>query len=250
MFTLKTVRACAGAPALAATLGIAVADEARAGGPFSVMPANATPLAEKRADGYALTSWARFSQFDEPCAGECAVTLSFGKFIESNMSQIFMYGNPVYPWEYEWAEDYIITLAGSRRVATLFDALDLEVEAGAGLRWGLETEGEFWIAGYARWTEFPWNDHIRTTFAINTGLNWATDVSDLEQKRGDTRYGSQLLHYLAPELTFADPDWKRSEVVVRFHHRSGGHLLWGDSWLFHDVSGGAQYWTIGLRQRF
>lgn len=243
--TLRALVVCA-----LSWLVLTPAGPARADGPFTVLPANATPLAERRADGYAATSWLTFSQFDEPCAGECAVTLSAGKFVESNMSEIFMYGDPVYPWEYEFASDYIITLAGSRRVATLFDVIDLEAEIGVGQRFGLESTLEVWVAGYARWTAFPWNDHVRTSIAINTGLNWASDVTALERRRGDTTNGNNLLHYLAPEFTLADPDWKRSEVVVRFHHRSGGRIMWGDSWLFNGVSGAAQYWTVGLRQRF
>ena len=223
---------------------------AQADGPFTVLPANVTPLAERRADGYAPTSWLTFSQVDSVCGGECAVTLSAGKFVETNMSEIFLYGDPVAPWDYEFAEDYIISLAGSRRVATLFDVIDLEAEVGVAQRFGLDSTVEVWVGGYARWTAFPWNDHVRTTIAINTGLNYATDVTALERKRGDTPDGSNLLHYLAPEITFAHPDWKRSEVVFRFHHRSGGEMLWGDSWLFDGVSGGAQYFTLGLRQRF
>ncbi len=248
---MTTVSRARATGALLAIAALAWPDgPARADGPFTVLPADAVPLAERRADGHAPTSWLTFSQTDSLCGGECAVTLSAGKFVESNMNEIFMYGEPVYPWEYEFAEDYIVSLAGSRRVATLFDVIDLEAEVGVAQRFGLESTVEVWVAGYARWTAFPWNDHVRTSIAINTGLSYASDVTALERKRGDTVKGSELLHYLAPEITFAHPDWKRSEVVVRFHHRSGGEMLWGDSWLFDGVSGGAQYWTLGLRQRF
>jgi len=59
-----------------------------------------------------------------------------------------------------------------------------------------------------------------------------------------------LLHYLAPEITVADPAWESTDLFVRFHHRSGGSQIWGDSLLFNDVSGAAQYWVLGIRRRF
>lgn len=210
----------------------------------------AVPYAEQRADGYELLSWAKFSQFDTWCDGECMGSVYAGKFVTSNMSEIFGWETFVPPWDYTYEDDYIISASFGRRFATLFDVIDLEAETGAAVRFGLETAGEFWIAAYARWTAFPWNNHIRTSFAINTGLNLATNVTDLEQRRGGTPSGSHILHYLAPELTFAHPDWKQSEVVLRFHHRSGGHNIWGDTGIFKDVSGGAQYWVLGFRQRF
>ncbi|MFO7855365.1 MAG: hypothetical protein R6V44_09125 [Paracoccaceae bacterium] len=195
--------------------------------------------------------WIEWAQFDEPCGGDCAGSVFFGQWINSAMSQMFLYGDdPVAPWDWEWREDYVLGGALSRRVATLWDVIDLEGEVGTALRFGEETIGEFWIAGYARWTAFPWNDHVRTSFAINTGLSYATGVSEQERIRSKTPSGSRLLHYLAPEITVADPDWERTDLFVRFHHRSGGAQIWGDSLLFNNVSGAAQYWVLGIRRRF
>ena len=38
-----------------------------------------------------------------------------------------------------------------------------------------------------------------TTFALSTGLNWASEVTEVEQERAHDGKGSQLMHYFAPE---------------------------------------------------
>jgi hypothetical protein len=56
--------------------------------------------------------------------------------------------------------------------------------------------------------------------------------------------GSKLLHYFSPEFTFADPNHRDWEFVVRYHHRSG---VMG---LFNSVWGGSNIVTGGVRHRF
>ena len=48
----------------------------------------------------------------------------------------------------------------------------------------------------------------------------------------------------------APPSWTRTDLVLRFHHRSGGGQIWGDGALFNGVSEGAQYLKLGIRQHF
>jgi hypothetical protein len=83
-------------------------------------------------------------------------------------------------------------------------------------------------------------DHHRGS----TGLNWAIDITAVEQDRANDGNGSQLMHFFAPEITFANPDHPNVELVFRMHHRSGVFGLVSDAW------GGAQYGTVGLRLRF
>ena len=49
---------------------------------------------------------------------------------------------------------------------------------------------------------------------------------------------------MGPELTFADPDNKDLELVLRYHHRSG---VFG---LFDDVVSGSTFLSAGVRVRF
>ena len=57
-------------------------------------------------------------------------------------------------------------------------------------------------------------------------------------------FEAPLLHYFAPEITFADPDNKDLEFVTRLHHRSGVFRL------FDGVNGGSTFLSIGFRQHF
>lgn len=197
-------------------------------------------------------SWFEWAPFDETCGGECAAGVFAGKWIDSAMSEMFAYGSDglLPPWEWAWREDYVLGVQVSRRVARVFDLIDLEGEVGAAIRGGEGRANEVWIAGYARWTEFPWNHAVRTSFAINTGLNYADRVTPVALARSKTPGGSRLLHYLAPEITVAPAWWETTDLFVRFHHRSGGAQIWGDSALFNNVSGEAQYWTLGIRTAF
>jgi hypothetical protein len=53
-----------------------------------------------------------------------------------------------------------------------------------------------------------------------------------------------VLHNFSPEITFADPDNKNVELVLRLHHRSG---IFG---LIDGVSTGSTFVTTGIRVRF
>ena len=66
----------------------------------------------------------------------------------------------------------------------------------------------------------------------------------MEEERANDGEGSQLMHFFAPEITFALPSRPDVQLLLRFHHRSGVFGLVSDAW------GGAQYATVGLRSLF
>jgi hypothetical protein len=134
-------------------------------------------------------------------------------------------------------------LFGRPDLGAFGDDLTLDVEAGADYRFGLEDEGEFWGALYFRYDGFPWNDWIYTTAAIDTGWSLLTDTSDFERHRSHGQ-SSRVLHDFSPEITFADPDNKNVELVVRLQHRSG---IFG---LVDGVASGSTFVTTGIRFRF
>lgn len=155
------------------------------------------------------------------------------------------------PWRVDWVKVRFIGASYSRRIGTLRDVFGswgesfaIEAEAGAGLRFGSESLGEFWGAAYLRFDAFPWNDIVYTTIAGSLGLNQLTRSSPYERRRNSGGNNSNLLHYFAPEITIADPDNKDLEAVFRLHHRSG---VFG---LFNGVSTGSNILTIGVRKRF
>jgi hypothetical protein len=179
-----------------------------------------------------------------PCEGDCAVAVYGGDYVENSMNQVLV-TDPELPfsWKYD-AEDNLVAVAVSRRVGTVLGRLDLEPEAGIARRFGRQDVTEFWGALYFRYRGFPWDEVVTTSVALSTGLNWANQISDVEQERARDGEGSHWMHYFAPEITLALPNHPELELLFRFHHRSG---VFG---LVSDAHGGAQYGTVGVRVRF
>ncbi len=178
-----------------------------------------------------------------------AVTFFAGKGTDTSFTTIL-----VEPWTVEFVDLGVVAAAISTRLGTvneltgsdpggIGDDFSIDLEAGTAYRFGDEEMGEFWGAIYLRYDGFPWNDTIYTTIAANTGVSYITETSEFERGRSDGQT-SQLLHYLAPEITFADPDNKNVELLIKLHHRSG---VFG---LFDDVTGGSTFVTTGIRVRF
>lgn len=177
-----------------------------------------------------------------PCAGDCAIVVFAGSYVETGMGDIVTSPSLPNRWDIRRA-DKLAGVALARRAGRLWH-FDLEPEIGLARRWGLQDETEVWGAVFARYRGFPWDRRLLTTVAVSTGLNWASDISAVERARAHDGHGGQLMHYFAPEVTFALPSAPESELVLRFHHRSG---VFG---LVSDAIGGAQYLTVGLRLRF
>lgn len=202
------------------------------------------------------------------CDGDCAIFVFGGRQTTTSPGLTFgfaditqgQYGfvEPTPIWEFDCLDSDILGVALSRRFVTFSyedtPFLALEGEIGAAQRFGSQTEQEVWAALYARWLWFPWNDTITTTFAVSTGLNYVTGISDYELARSGNGEGSRLLHYFSPEITFASPDHPDREIVFRMHHRSGikgndGNGTPGFA-LFNYADTGATYASVGLRLRF
>lgn len=129
-------------------------------------------------------------------------------------------------------------------IGHLGDDLTVEGEAGVSARFGDEDLGEAWTALYLRYDGLPWNETVYTTIGVNTGVSLLTNLSDFERWRDDKGRSSVFLHYLGPEFTFANPENKDLELVLRLHHRSG---VFG---LFDGVVSGSTFLSAGIRVRF
>lgn len=183
------------------------------------------------------------------CAGtgDCAVSVFAGPRLDTHMVSVFGISNFVAPTRYQYGNSWITGGTFSRRLLSV-GPVDFEGEVGAGKRWGSLGEGEGWLALYGRWTWFPWNEYVRTTVAVSTGLTLATGNPRYEVRREGVK-GAYVLHYLSPEITFAPPK-SQWEGFLRLHHRSGGGDFIGDTSIFKGASGGAQYLVSGIRYRF
>jgi len=133
-------------------------------------------------------------------------------------------------------------LLGEFAVGSIGDYFAIEAEAGVAGRFGGESLGEGWVALYLRYDGFPWNAIVYTTFAANLGLSALTEVSEFELSREGK--ATEVLHYFAPELTFAGPENRNLEFVLRLHHRSG---IFGT---FDGISTGSTFISTGIRMRF
>lgn len=184
------------------------------------------------------------------CDGDCALTISIGPRLETTLRSALALEQPyTAPWNWQYGNSGIVSAALSKRYAWIDDTIYFEPEIGLGQRYGALRETEVWVAIYARWVRFPWSDSLRTSLAISTGLNFASDIALYEETRGKVPGGSRVQHYFSPEITFGLPDKPNVDLVFRFHHRSGAAIV-GNKTLFNGVDGGVQHFMLGLRYRF
>jgi hypothetical protein len=159
------------------------------------------------------------------------------------------------PWSNELEDIGVAGAMYSYRLGTLHevfgfesnhltDHIVVEGETGGAFRFGNEHLGEVWTGLYVRYDGFFWNDKVYTTLAVNTGLSVLTETSDFERGRDSNGKNERLLHYMGPELSFANPDNKDLEFIIRYHHRSG---VFG---LFDGVVSGSTFLSSGVRVRF
>lgn len=151
------------------------------------------------------------------------------------------------PWSGDYGDNYFVGTALSRRLIQLHRNWKIEGEIGAGYCFKQVNSPEGWVALFMRFDGFPWNRWLYTTVAASIGLSYVDEVSDVEKDSAGDRgnpNGSHLLHYFAPEITFADPERRDWEYVIRHHHRSG------IAGLFNGVWGGSNVTTVGVRHRF
>jgi hypothetical protein len=126
--------------------------------------------------------------------------------------------------------------------------INIEAEGGLGYQYSSAISGnnspQVWGALYLRYKYFPWNKFIYTTVAINTGLNYSFKKTAYETGQDANDGTSNLLHYLAPEITFSLPKRRDWELVFRLHHRSGIYGALGCD------TCGSNMVTFGVRKRF
>ncbi len=186
-----------------------------------------------------------------PCAGDCRLHLYAGRFIVDYGLKTYGLDGFEPLWDSNWADSGIVAAAVSRPVVSFGEYARIDAELGAAQRFGEATSQEIWAALYLRWTYFPWNDYLHTSIGVSTGLSYALRLDALEVAQSTTRTGSNLMHFLSPEIAFSLPDRPDVELVLRIHHRSGGgRFILGKNALFNETDGGAQYGTVGLRFRF
>jgi len=125
-------------------------------------------------------------------------------------------------------------------LGTSWEHLRWEAELQAGRHTGDQDHWEFVGVIVARWTRFPWDHYMDTSFAVGEGQSYATNSPVSEERKGTQR----LLNYLLVEVSVTMPGSGNLDVFTRLHHRSAVFGLYGGA------SGGSNVVGIGTRYRF
>lgn len=90
-------------------------------------------------------------------------------------------------------------------------------------------EGDLYMV--LRWQAFPWNNYVKTSFAVGEGVSYVShvpigEIEDPELKPGDVT--RKLLNYLMLELTVSIPKHPDVQLVYRLHHRCTAYGMYGN----------------------
>ncbi|MFT3990756.1 MAG: hypothetical protein QM680_05040 [Luteolibacter sp.] len=80
--------------------------------------------------------------------------------------------------------------------------------------------------GYTmRWVDFPWNEYVKTTFAMGAGLSYSSKLmrEDIDRHEGKRRSNTKIFWPL--EVTFALPKYPKDALTAFIIHQSGGHIF-------------------------
>jgi len=136
----------------------------------------------------------------------------------------------------------LTALAVNKKIRSLNEHIDLELEGQVVKHWGNQHHFEFNGLFLLRWQTFPWNRYLKTSFAVGDGLSYATRTPEFELIVNDR--STKLLNFMIWELSFAHPKAKHWSYLFRIHHRSG---IFG---IFSDINGGSNALALGARYTF
>jgi len=136
---------------------------------------------------------------------------------------------------------YIVVAALARELWHYKKYLDFEIEGQLGKHFNRDTLWEFNGLVVGRWHLFPWNDYVRTSFAVGEGMSYYSEVSRVEKEEDDEN-ATRLLNYLLFELATGLPAYPKWDLVFRIHHRSSVWGLIG--------AGGSNYVCAGVKYSF
>ncbi len=76
-----------------------------------------------------------------------------------------------------------------------------------------------------RWVDFPWSEHLHTTFSMGIGLSYSHKVPlmDIQRHPDDSR--SRLKFNWPISLTFGLPEHPEHQAMLFLLHQSGGHVF-------------------------
>ena len=146
------------------------------------------------------------------------------------------------PLEWKQTKERIGVVATGTKIRDVFSgALTFEWESLYAQHWGTSEFHELGGAIYARWNRFPWNNYIKTTFAVGMGPSITSKTAHYEPHNG---LRSRVLMQLNFEINLYSPAYPRWALLFRIQHRSGVLNL------INSIRGGSNFLTIGIRRQF
>lgn len=76
-----------------------------------------------------------------------------------------------------------------------------------------------------RWVDFPWNEHLHTTFSMGLGLSYSSRLPLMDIERHPNESRSRLLFNWPIAVTFALPQHPEHQAMFFLLHQSGGHIF-------------------------
>jgi len=76
-----------------------------------------------------------------------------------------------------------------------------------------------------RWRDFPWNDHVLTSFATGVGLTWSPTVYAMDIQRHPDDDRSKWKFNWPLQLTLAHPSHPHHHLLLFIAHQSGGRIF-------------------------
>lgn len=165
-----------------------------------------------------------------------AVTAVAGRLTVEDSSEIFFEG------KVNFANSSIVGLEVSKVLARTGRHIAWETHLQALRHFGEQDHWETTAAISARWLTFPWNDTIRTSFALGAGVSHAFEVPPLEEARHEK--ATKTLNYLLGEIALGLPSQPDIDLLIRYQHRSG---VLG---IYDGVREASTIFGLGIKYRF
>lgn len=145
----------------------------------------------------------------------------------------------------------------------------IEVIIEGGLMWHNEkgAQDDVWQSTFGlklAWTEFPWNEHVRTRIAFTEGVSYVSHIPETEKRNRETDTSAHFLNYLEPSIAFncgdlyrfigrssrTTNDLDRAWLMFSVPHRSGAWGTYGKDNDGEHIKGGSNYLAVGLEYEF
>jgi hypothetical protein len=176
---------------------------------------------------------------DQAIAGAYAMTIYRGEYTDNGLlDEILLFK------DIKFEDSYLVAIALSKEFDWPTNNRHWEYEGQLVKHFDAQEHWEVNALFNHRWKNYRWDNIVKTTFAIGSGISYATQIPPLEVASHTNSGASKTLIYLLLEATFQLPTQNDWAFVARIHHRSGLFRL------INDVKGGSNNISFGVKWYF